>query len=99
MSNEKLGVLIGAIFGLIFIWVNAGELSSALATSLRVLGVVALLGLAGLMVMTRSDASAVTGDSVRRVSFGRGYALVVVAEVVALAAGLMVGDAPSLRSA
>jgi hypothetical protein len=40
MSQEKLGSLIGAAFGLVFVLVNTSTAATALAVLLRVLGVV-----------------------------------------------------------
>ena len=42
MSREKLGSLIGAAFGLVFVLVNTSSMAAALAVVLRALGVVTL---------------------------------------------------------
>jgi hypothetical protein len=39
MSQEKLGSLIGAAFGLVFVLVNTSSVATAIAVLLRVLGV------------------------------------------------------------
>ena len=43
MSQQKLGSLIGAAFGLVFVLVNSSSLATAVAVLIRLLGVVAFL--------------------------------------------------------
>lgn len=50
MTPEKLGSVIGAVFGLVFVWANTGSLPTGPATVLRGLGTAAFLG-AGLAVL------------------------------------------------
>ena len=92
MTNEMRGSLIGSIFGLVFVEVNAGELPTGVGTALRVLGVVAFLVYLGLL--TRARRAPHDGHSVEsgqaKIDFGRRYWLVVAAEVVAGAVGLSV---------
>lgn len=80
MSPEKLGSLIGAAFGLVFVLVNTSSVPTALAVLLRVLGVVAFLVV--LIAVRRrgptTDTRAAGGG------FGRGYWLAVAAEVLAI---------------
>jgi hypothetical protein len=90
MKSANPGVLIGASFGLAFILINAGELPSGIDTILRVLGVVAFLGLVGLLFSRRHA----TSDSPAHPSpggmFGRRFWTVVAAEVVVGWVGVIV---------
>ncbi|WP_344636493.1 hypothetical protein [Kitasatospora cystarginea] len=86
MTSNQTGPLIGGTFGLIFIQANAGDLPSAIAIPLRALGAAAFLGL--LAALRRAPAPRTTGTPQR--TFGRGYWLVVAAEVIAAAAGFFV---------
>ncbi|MGK4583875.1 hypothetical protein [Kitasatospora sp. HPMI-4] len=86
MTSNQTGPLIGGIFGLVFIQANAGALPQAVGVPLRVLGAAAFLGL---FVALRRARAPRTADTPQR-TFGRGYWLVVAAEVIALAAGLVV---------
>ncbi|MER5638891.1 hypothetical protein ABT095_18245 [Kitasatospora sp. NPDC002227] len=85
VQKNQLGRLIGAIFGLVFVLRNAGELPSGAGIPLRVLAILAFLRL---FLLIRRSAPAETGQAAA--TFGRGYRLVVAAEVVAGAAGLFV---------
>jgi hypothetical protein len=83
MTPEKLGSLIGAVFGVVFVMVNAGTLPTGIGSVLRVLGVVAfLLVLVGL----RRHSVAVARPA--GVGLGRGYWLVVAAEVATIVVGV-----------
>jgi hypothetical protein len=88
VSLTKLNSLIGGAFGLLFVVLNASRLSSTAAWTVRVLGVVAFLGLVGL-ALRRKDADA---DEARPAGVdpfrSRGYRLVVVGEVVAIFVGI-----------
>lgn len=93
MSSARSGSVIGAGFGLIFILVNTGSLPVAVAVLFRVVAVVAFVAVLIAVVVARRrpptgvDRSAVGGFTV-------GYWLVVVAEVGAIAAGLVVLNGP-----
>ncbi|HLH47687.1 MAG TPA: hypothetical protein VKV25_11030 [Acidimicrobiales bacterium] len=96
-AGQRLGSLIGALFGVIYLEANAGPLPAPVAVSLRLAGLVA----GGVVVVTvalgRAGGAdpAVTGTrSGTGTGFGRGYRLIVACEVVALAAGLAVLDGP-----
>lgn len=80
MSPEKLGSLIGAAFGLVFVVVNTGSVATAVAIFLRVLAVAAFLTI---LMAVRRPAPA---GSMRTAGagFGRQYWLVVAAEVLAI---------------
>ncbi len=84
-----MGAAIGAVFGLVYVWVNAGEVPSGMSLTLRVLGVAAFAGLVAMLVVRRNDTTE-PGDRPDRDVFGRGYWTVVVAEVIALFGGLRV---------
>ena len=92
------GCLIATSFGLVFIVANTGELPGACSATLRVIGVVVAVVLAvGSVRQCRSSAAGIAdgraGDvraGGRWQSFDRRYWAVVAAEVIALAAGLVI---------
>lgn len=90
MSREKLGSLIGAAFGLVFVLVNTGSLATAVAVPLRVLGVVAFLAV---VIAVRRPGPA-TGMRGGGGGFSRRYWLVVAAEVLAIWFGLALLNGP-----
>lgn len=83
MTREDRAPLIGAVFGLVYVVVNAGSLSSAVALPLRILAVIAFVGL--VVALRRRPGKEGSG-----VQFGRGYRLVVLGEVVAAVVGYVV---------
>ncbi len=91
MSPEKLGSVIGAAFGLVFVVVNTGSLPTAPAALLRGLAVVAFVAvlIAALRRSGPGGTRAPAGGG-----FGRGYWLVVAAEVVAIWGGLALLNGP-----
>lgn len=89
MTRDQVGRLIGAGFGLVFIEANAGALPSGVGVALRVVGLAAFLGLV-FLGRRRGAQAAETGGQPTGTSFGGRYWLIVVAEVVAVAAGLAV---------
>jgi hypothetical protein len=91
MGNKRIGTLIGATFGLVFVVVNAGSLPAGVALALRTVAVLALVGLVAYLFIRPPLSS--TADRTPRAAgmgFTRGYWWVVIAEVVAIYAGLMV---------
>jgi hypothetical protein len=96
------GLIIGAGFGAIFVLINAGPpLEQAATVALRVLAVLAFVALVGGgLVLSRSGrdsglvpASESNGGAAKRLEmdrFGKGYWVVVAAEVVLLFGGLQV---------
>ncbi|MEV0314248.1 hypothetical protein B0I32_108112 [Nonomuraea fuscirosea] len=99
------GLLVGAIFGAVFILVNAqSPLSAPVALVLRVAACLAAAGVIAMWFMTaRKERSAVRGEGAAGQQegpagqeerpgnmFGRGYLIVVAAEVVLLFGGLRV---------
>ncbi|MFI9718496.1 hypothetical protein ACIHFE_02420 [Streptomyces sp. NPDC052396] len=91
MTRDQVGRLIGGIFGTVFIQMNAGALPKGVGIALRVLALVALLGL--LIVRRRGggtvERSAESGPGTST-GFGRRYWYVAAVEAVALVAGLFV---------
>lgn len=88
-SPRRLGSLIGAVFGLIYVLVNAGSLPSDAAIPLRALGVIAFVVV--LVALARAEADAQpTGER----GFGPGFWPVVAGEVVALVVGLRLLNGP-----
>ncbi|MFE6836984.1 hypothetical protein ACFVFI_19405 [Streptomyces sp. NPDC057705] len=86
MTSHQTGGLIGAGFGVFFVQANAGALPQAAALPLRLLAIAAFVRLFIALRRSRVPAATVDGAAPRR--FGRGYLLVVAAEVAVIAAGL-----------
>jgi hypothetical protein len=89
MPGQRIGSVIAATFGLIYVLVNAGSLHSVWAVTLSVLAAVAFAAVL-LAVLRAPQHQAPAGARV----FGRAYWLVVAAEVVALFAGVRLLDGP-----
>lgn len=92
MTANRLGLLIGAVFGTIYVVVNAGTLGSPVGLLLQVVGVAALVGLLVFMFRSRPAPAAATARNA--VGFSRWYWVVVAAEVVAFFAGTAVLRGP-----
>ena len=90
MASEKLGSLIGAAFGLVFVLVNTSLVSTALAVLLRLLRAGAFLAV---LIAVRRPGTA-TGKRAAGGGFGRRYWLVVAAEVLAIWIGLALLNGP-----
>ncbi|MFF3675454.1 hypothetical protein ACFYYS_15845 [Streptomyces sp. NPDC002120] len=88
MTSHQTSGLIGAGFGVFFVQANAGALPQAVAVPLRLLAISAFVWL--FIALRRSRVPAAAGDGPAPRRFGRGYLLVVAAEVVVVAAGLFV---------
>ncbi|MFF7589264.1 hypothetical protein ACFZCK_17425 [Kitasatospora purpeofusca] len=93
MHKKQTAPLIGAAFGLAFVLANAAALPAAVGVLLRVLAILAFLRL--LLALRRRPADAGTGADTTAGEaaaplFGRGYRLVVAAEVAVGLAGLVV---------
>lgn len=90
MPGQRIGSMIAASFGLVYVVVNTGSFPVVVATSLRALGVIAFVAIAAALVRSRPADVQVGGPAA---GFGRAYWVVVGAEAVALFAGLRVLDA------
>jgi hypothetical protein len=84
------GGLIAVIFGLIFIEANDGQLQHTWQTPVRVAGALVAAVLIGALSRARRIQSRTEPAQAGRPGFGRGYWVIVAAEVVALVAGLVV---------
>lgn len=87
MSHRAVGALVGTVFGLVFVLANTGSLATAPATVLRVLAVLAAVAV---VLLLRTGRGGPQPERPGGTGFGRGYWLVVLAEVVALFAGINV---------
>ena len=86
--------MIGACFGLIFVLVNTGSLSAAFAALFRVLAVLAFIAVLLAVVLVGRRPTRAGVDRPAAGGFTLGYWYVVVAEVGAIAAGLVVLNGP-----
>jgi hypothetical protein len=92
MKAEKIGSLIGAGFGLVFVLANTGAVPSGVAIVLRVLGVgafAAVFVMAGRALSQMGDVPPLAGRG-----FGQRYWIVVAVEFVAIAVGLALLNGP-----
>lgn len=92
MPGQRIGSLIAAAFGLIYVLVNAGPLPAAWTLTLRVLAAVAF-GAVLVAALRVGVPARGRGGQEQRV-FGRGYWLVVAAEFIALYLGTRVLSGP-----
>jgi hypothetical protein len=88
---DRSGLAIGAVFGLTYVVVNARALPSPAGPVLQVLGVVAFVGV---VVGLRRPVKPPAADRVTRGGFGRGYWLVVAAELATAATGSLLLNGP-----
>lgn len=89
MSAQRLGSGIGAVFGLVYVLVNAGPLPRAVSLPLQVLACAAFVVV--VIAVARADDH---GGRPPTAGSRRAYWLIVAAEVAALAAGLAVLNGP-----
>jgi hypothetical protein len=80
MAGQRLGSLIGAAFGLVYVEVNAAPLPSAAAATVRVAAAAAFAAVLARLAVGRSEPAPAGG-------FGRGYWLVVALEALGIVAG------------
>ncbi len=92
MPGQRIGSLIAATFGLIYVLVNSGPLSTGWTLTLRVAAVVAFVGV--LAAVFGSGVPSAEGSGRGQRVFGRGYWAVVAAEFVALFVGARVLSGP-----
>ncbi len=90
MSALKRRMLIGSIFGVVYVTVNAGSLSSPAAPVLRIAGIAAFVGLVIALRQVDLEKRGIRASG----RFSRGYWVVVVAEVVAILAGWVIVTGP-----
>ena len=91
--GQRLGSLIGGIFGLIYVEANAGALPDPWAPALQIAALAAFAGLVALLALARGSRPPVSPEA--RDGFGRRYWLVVSGEVVAIVAGSVVLHGPA----
>ncbi|MEP6561989.1 MAG: hypothetical protein ABJD68_13065 [Nakamurella sp.] len=99
MRGQKVGSTIAAVFGVIFVLLNTGELPSVIGWTLRAIALIAFASVlfAVLRADRKSPASVrdAAGAATQGASpFGWAYWLVVVAEVVALFGGVRLLTGP-----
>jgi hypothetical protein len=76
MTRAQLRRLIGGVFGLVYVLVNAGVLSSPAAPALRALAIAAF---AGLVIASRQATAGPGGNTPQALPFSRGYWLLAAA--------------------
>jgi hypothetical protein len=91
LDPQRLGSLIAAVFGLVYVMANSGPLPQGVALTLQVVAVLVFLALVVAIVRRRSFA---LPDESARGGFKRGYWAVVGTEVVAIAAGIALLNGP-----
>jgi hypothetical protein len=89
MHRGNLGSLIGAIAGLVYVLVNARVLPTLVGIPVQLLGIAAF---GAVLVLLRRDRPSHDVDVPDRWPFDRSFWLMVAAEVVAIATGLVVLD-------
>lgn len=104
MRGQHLGSAIAAAFGLVYVLVNSAGLPSAVAWALRVAALVVAAAVAIRLVSGRREVGTAQGSAAGRsgsagppgrpAPFGRGYWLIVLAEVVAIVVGVRVLGGP-----
>jgi hypothetical protein len=94
MPGQRLGALIGAVFGLIYILVNTGALPLAARLPLSALGLAAFLIVMLALHRRRGRASTDGNAPAQAGGLSRTYWTIVAAEAAALAAGLALLNGP-----
>jgi hypothetical protein len=80
-AGQRLGSLIGAVFGLIYVEANAAPLPAPVALSLRIAGAVAFAAILARLALARRAPAAPAGG------FGRRYWVIVTLELLAIVSG------------
>ena len=93
VPGQRLGLLLGAIFGLLYVEVNAGVLPEPWALVLKIAAGVAFAGLAAMSVRHRGLRPAARPAD--RGPFGGSYWLVVAGEAAAIVAGAFILNGPA----
>lgn len=94
MPGQRIGSVIAAAFGLIYVLVNAGPLPAAWPLVLRVLAAAAFVAVLGALFRASSGDRGQEDGPGSDGGFGRAYWLVVAAEVVMLLLGVRVLSGP-----
>lgn len=98
MPGRYIGSFIAAVFGLVYVEVNAGDLPPPAAWAVRVLGVLGLVVVAGLAVAARGRPDRTAGGRPPGdggpAPFGRGYWAIVAVEFALIVAGARVLAGP-----
>ena len=94
MTVTRLNSLIGGTFGLLFVVLNAGTLTSTVAWTLRAAGIVVFLGLLVLVWRRDSESDGASRAEQADPYRNRGFRLVVAAEVAALVGGIALLNGP-----
>jgi hypothetical protein len=98
LSGPRLGSLIGAIFGLVYLEVNAGPLPAPAPSALRLAAAAAFAGLVILLIATRNPqqpgGERPGAEDSAAGGFGRGFWLIVAAEGAAIVAGSAILTGP-----
>ena len=90
--GQRLGSLIGGIFGLIYVEVNAGSLPGHWAAALRITAGAVFAGLAALLALAAGPRP--PAGPAARSGFGKGYWLVVAGEAAAIPVGAALISGP-----
>lgn len=93
VPGQRLGLLIGAIFGLLYVEVNAGLLPEPWAAVLKIAAGVAFAGLAAMFARDRGLRPAARPAD--QGGFGGSYWLVVAGEAAAIVAGAVLLNGPA----
>jgi len=91
MMNTRWGSLIGSVFGVLFVEINAGQLPARVGLTVRLLGAVAFLGL---LVRARRASDDLIVTPQQHPEIRRRFWIVVAAEIVVGGAGLVVINGP-----
>ncbi|ROO89185.1 hypothetical protein EDD29_6872 [Actinocorallia herbida] len=84
MTPDRIGVLVGAVFGLVWVEVNAGAAGAPVDLVLRIGGAVVFLAVLGGLWRARKTPAP---DEAGRPGFGPGYRLVLAVELAAFLGG------------
>lgn len=94
MPGQRIGSMVAAVFGLVYVWVNTDLLPTWVAWILRGLGLLAFAAIVFAVWRSRTDPAPDRRSSRGGSPFGRAYWLVVAIEVVALFGGLRILAGP-----
>lgn len=92
--GTRTAVLIGGVFGLVYLVVNAGLMAAPFVVAVRVVAIAAFAGLLALLRRGRRGELGELGAAPGGARFGTAYWLVVVGEVACGLAGIVVLNGP-----